>query len=99
MVLMSKIVSDNEAFWFSTEEGSAGIVAHDIKELKHGLRKAPMKSLKFHFRDDRNDFEAWLRDIMQEHELADNVMRVKQEFSKGYLKGVALRKTLVKSLK
>jgi hypothetical protein len=96
---MSKIVSDNEAFWFSTDTGNAGFVAHDMKELKEGFRKAPMKSIKFHLRDDRNDFEIWLRNVMQENEVADSVARIKDDFLKGSLKGVALRKTLAKSLK
>lgn len=96
---MSKFVSDNEAFWFSTDSGNAGFVAHDLKELKEGFRKVPMKSIKFHLRDDRNDFEVWLRNVMQENTLADKTVKIKQDFSKGSLKGVALRKTLVKSLK
>lgn len=96
---MSKIVSDNDAFWFSTDTGNAGFVAHDLKELKEGFRKAPMKSIKFHLRDGKNDFEAWLRNVMQENEVADSVARIKEDFLKGSLKGVALRKTLAKSLK
>ena len=96
---MSKFVSDNEAFWFSTDSGNAGFVAHDLKELKEGFRKVPMKSIKFHLRDDRNDFEVWLRNVMQENTLADKTVKIKQDFSKGSLKGVSLRKTLVKSLK
>jgi hypothetical protein len=96
---MSKFVSDNEAFWFSTDGGNAGFVAHDLKELKEGFRKAPMKSIKFHLRDDKNDFEIWLRNVMQENTIADNVARIKDDFAKGSLKGVALRKTLAKSLK
>jgi len=96
---MAKDVSDGQAFWFCTESGSTGFAAHDLKELKEGFRKASMKSIKFHFREDKNDFEAWLRNIMEEHEIADNFVRIKEDFSKGSLKGVALRKTLVKSLK
>jgi len=96
---MSRFVSDNEAFWFSTETGNAGFVAHDMKELKEGLKKAPMKSIKFHLREDKNDFAAWLRNIMQENGVADNVVKVKEDFSRGSLKGVALRKKLIKSLK
>ena len=96
---MTRFVSDNEAFWFSTETGNEGFVAHDVKEFKEGLRKVPMKSIKFHLRDDKNDFEAWLRNIMQENTLADSAVKIKQDFLKGSLKGVALRKTLIKSLK
>ena len=96
---MTRTVSDNEAFWFSTEAGNAGFVAHNMKELKEGFRKAPMKSIKFHFRDDRNDFEAWIRNVMQDSALADKVSKIKDEFSKGYLKGVALRKKLIKASK
>ena len=96
---MTKNVSDGQAFWFSTDSGSAGFVAHNLKELKEGFKKAPMKSIKFHLREDKNDFEAWLRNVMEEHETADNFVKIKEDFSKGSLRGVALRKTLVKSLK
>lgn len=96
---MAKNVSDGQAFWFCTDEGATEFVAHNLEELRKGFRKAPMKSIKFHFRDGKNDFEAWLRNVMEEHYIADNVAKVKEEFSKGYLKGVALRKTLAKSLK
>ncbi|MFH1473441.1 MAG: DUF5752 family protein [Candidatus Aenigmatarchaeota archaeon] len=96
---MTRVVSDENAFRFSTEEGPADFVAHSVEELRKGFRKAPMKSIKFHFRDGKNDFEAWLRNVMEEHYMADNVAKIKEEFSKGYLKGVALRKTLAKSLK
>jgi hypothetical protein len=96
---MAKNVSDNQAFWFSTDSGSVGFVAHDLKELKEGFRKAPMKSIKFHLREDKNDFEAWLRNVMEENELADKIVRIKEDVSKGSLRGVALRKTLAKSLK
>ena len=97
--IMVKIVSDDQAFWFCTETGSADIVAHDLEELKKGFRKAPMRSIKFHFRDDRNDFEAWLRNVMEEYNMADNVARIKEDFLRGSLKGVALRKSLAKSLR
>ncbi|MFH0929522.1 MAG: DUF5752 family protein [Candidatus Aenigmatarchaeota archaeon] len=96
---MSKNVADNEAFWFSTEEGSVGFVAHTTKELKEAFRKVPMKSIKFHLREDRNDFESWLRNVMEEHAVADDLVNIKEDFTKGSLKGVALRKTLVKTLK
>ena len=66
---MTKIVSDEQAFWFCTEAGSAEFVAHSLDELRKGFRKAPMKSIKFHFRDGKNDFEAWLRNVMEEHPL------------------------------
>ncbi|MBN2203031.1 MAG: hypothetical protein JW700_02515 [Candidatus Aenigmarchaeota archaeon] len=96
---MTKNVSDEQAFWFSTEEGSAGFVAHDTLELRDAFRKVPMKSIKFHLREDKNDFEAWLRNVMEDHAVADSVVKIKEDFSKGSLKGVALRKTLVKTLK
>jgi len=96
---MARVVSDDQAFWFCTKEGTTEFVAHSLDELNKCFRKAPMKSIKFHFRNGKNDFEAWLRNVMEEHYMADSVARIKEEFSKGYLKGVALRKTLAKSLR
>jgi len=95
---MEKNVSNEQAFWFCTDSSSTGFVAHNLEELKRGFRKAPMKSIKFHLRDDKNDFEAWLRNIMEEPKLADNMVSIKEKFLKGSLKGIALRKNLTKSI-
>jgi hypothetical protein len=96
---MARNVSDGQAFWFCTKDGTTDFVAHNLEELGKGFRKAPMKSIKFHLREDRNDFEAWLRNVMGENQIAERIINIKEDFLKGSLKGVALRKTLIKSLK
>jgi hypothetical protein len=96
---MTKNVADDQAFWFSTAAGTADFVAHNLQELREGFRKAPMKSIKFHLREDKNDFANWVKNVMEEHEIAETIAKIKEQFSSGSLKGIALRKTLVKSLK
>jgi len=95
---MSKYVDDNSAFWFSIKTGSVGFVAHSLAELKLGFREVPMKSLKFHMRKDKNDFEIWVRHVMENHETADKMKEIKERFSKGTLKGIAFRKNLIKTI-
>ena len=95
---MSKYVDDNGAFWFSIKTGSVGFVAHSLAELKLGFRKVPMKSLKFHMREDKNDFESWVRHVMEDDQAANKIKEIKERFSKGTLKGIAFRKNLIKTI-
>jgi len=96
--MMTKHVEEDKAFWFSVETGPTGFVAHNLEEMKRGFRHVPMKSIKFHLRDEKNDFAAWVREVMEEAELADRIQKIKEEFSKGSLKGIALRKNLIKTV-
>jgi hypothetical protein len=96
---MSRFVDDNKAFWFSVKTGSVGFVAHSLAELKLGFTEVPMKCLKFHMRKNRNDFETWIRNVIEDHETADKIGAIKERFDKGNLKGIALRKNLIKSVK
>ncbi len=50
---MSRYVDDQKAFWFSVKTGSVGFVAHSLEELKMGFKEVPMKSIKFHMREEK----------------------------------------------
>ena len=89
---MAKNVSNETAFWFCTTSGSIGKIAHNLHEFAECLRTVPTESLEFHLRDDKNDFEAWLKKIMGETKLAKSFTRIKSK----NLRGNELRKALEK---
>ena len=80
---MVKEVNDEKAFWFCTESGSVGKMARNLSEFSECLKQVPVNSLEFHLREDKNDFEAWLKDIMEEPKLAASVKRIKGKSLKG----------------
>jgi hypothetical protein len=58
-------------------------VVHDLREFVEALRKISLGSLFFHFFDSRfrlgkglNDFSSWLRDSLDEPELAGEIDRL-----------------------
>ena len=92
---MSKEVADDKAFWFCNNSGSIGKVAHNLREFSESLRTVPTNSIEFHLRDGCNDFEAWLKNIMQETKLAEEVKAIKNSG----LKGEALKSSIHKFAK
>ncbi len=80
---MVKDVADDKAFWFCNSSGSVGKVAHNLKEFSEHLKTVPVSSLEFHLRGNKNDFEAWLKQIMEEPKLASGVKRIKNKGLKG----------------
>ena len=89
---MIKEVSNDKAFWFCNSSGFTGKIAHSLTEFSEALRTVPTDSLEFHLRDNKNDFEAWLKEIIQDPKLAESMKRIK---NKG-LKGDALRASINK---
>jgi len=87
---MTKQVSDDKAFWFCNSSGCIGKGAHNLREFSDLLRTVPTDSLEFHFRDGKNDFEAWLTSIMQEPVLAEEVKIIKNRS----LRGEALKSSI-----
>lgn len=88
---MQKHVSNNQAFWFCDEKGWVGQIAHNLDEFSNQVKMVPLHSLEFHLRGNKNDFEAWLRNVMQEKRIAKRIANIKKEG----LKGEDLRKALV----
>jgi hypothetical protein len=89
---MTKEVSDDKAFWFCNQSGPVGKMARNLTEFSDCLSNVPVDSLEFHLREDKNDFEAWLKDIMEEPKLAASVKRIKNKS----LKGEALKASMHK---
>ena len=88
---MTKNVSNDQAFWFCNRSGWAGKIAHNLDEFSKEVKNVPLESLEFHLRDDRNDFETWLKNVMQEKRLSKKMAQIKKQG----LKGEELRKALV----
>jgi len=87
---MGKNVPDDKAFWFCTSSGFIGKIAHNLLEFSECLKTVPIESLEFHLREDKNDFEAWLKEVMEEPKLAASMKRIKKK----NLKGDALRASI-----
>jgi len=88
---MSKNVPNNQAFWFCSRSKWIGQIAHNLEEFSNQIKVVPADSLEFHLRDNKNDFEAWLINVMQEKRLAKRVSKIKKED----LRGENLRKALI----
>jgi hypothetical protein len=88
---MSKTVSKEQAFWFCNNRGWVGHIAHSVDEFSREVRSVPVESLEFHLRENKNDFETWLTNVMQEKRLAKKISQIKKQG----LRGEELRKALV----
>jgi hypothetical protein len=66
-------------------------MAHNLDEFANQVKIVPLDSLEFHLRDGKNDFEAWLINIMQEKRLAKKAAKIKKEG----LRGEDLRRALI----
>jgi len=80
---MTKNVSDDRAFWFCTSSGSTGKTAHNLTEFSKCLKTVPTESLEFHLRDNKNDFEIWLKEVMVEPKFAASMKRIKKKGTRG----------------
>jgi len=88
---MSKTVSKEQAFWFCNSKGWIGRIAHSLEEFAREIKVVPIESLEFHLRDGKNDFEAWLTNVLQEKRLAKGIAKIKKQG----LRGEELRKALI----
>jgi len=88
---MEKNVPNERAFWFCNSKGWVGKVAHNLYEFSNEIKNVPADSLEFHIRGDKNDFEVWLRDVLQEKRISKKMAKIKKQG----LKGEELRKALI----
>ncbi len=63
--------------------GFTGKVAHNLSEFSECLKTVPTESLEFHLRDDKNDFEIWLKEVMEKPKFAASMKRIKKKGIKG----------------
>ncbi len=60
------------SFWLCTNEN-----LRSLSDLASALEEADNDVFRYHVSRDRNDFEAWIRDIVKDKELAREIARVK----------------------
>ncbi|RLG21069.1 hypothetical protein DRN74_03465 [Candidatus Micrarchaeota archaeon] len=80
---VSKKVSNDKAFYFNTWQGFTGIKAKSLEEFKKAIKVVPIESLYYHLREDKNDFSAWLRGVLNEKKIADEIDKIKSEMLEG----------------
>ncbi len=79
-------------FTFSYEFArSSGYTVHSLDEFYSALKNIDVSSIRFHM--ERGDFERWLRHVVGENKLADEMTKISETCKK--LKGEALRKKVL----
>ena len=79
-------------FTFSYEFArSSGLTVHSLYEFISALKTVDLSSIRFHM--ERGDFERWLRHVVGDDKLADEIAKI--NVSKKKLEGEALRKKVL----
>ncbi len=94
----------NEAFFFRNPVSGEGAFARSLEEFLETLKNAPQEAIDFHMREGVNDFEDWVRHVVKDVELADELKRIKEEHGpnkqklvKAVEKKLKAKKVLMKS--
>jgi hypothetical protein len=70
---------------------SSGLTVNSLSEFNSTLKTVDLSSIRFH--EEKGDFERWIRQVIGDHKLADEIATVKS--SKRMRKGEKLRKTVI----
>jgi len=70
---------------------SSGLTVHSLNEFISALKTVDLSSIRFHM--ERGDFERWLRHVVGDDKLADDIAKIND--SKKKLEGEALRKKVL----
>ena len=94
----------NAAFFFRNPVNGEGAFARSLEEFLETLKNAPQEAIDFHLREGVNDFEDWVRHVVKDIELADELKRIKEEHGpnkqklvKAVEKKLKAKKVLIKS--
>ena len=69
----------NAAFFFRNPVSGEGAFARSLEEFLETLKNAPQEAIDFHMREGVNDFEDWVRHVVKDIGLADELKRIKEE--------------------
>ena len=69
--MLSKVPA-NVSFWLCTNEQ-----LRNLDELASALNRVTDEVFRYHVNRDKNDFEAWIRDVINDKELARDISRIK----------------------
>ena len=63
-----KNVHPEKKFYFKN-----GMTAQNLSELVQGIQQMNDEEFKHHVNDEKNDFARWIKDVVEDHELAKKV--------------------------
>lgn len=73
----TKNLPHEKAFYFFTSLGNyTGKSASSLQEFKEKILEVDIKSLEFHL--DRGDFQKWIRETLDDRELAQKIQQLKE---------------------
>jgi len=75
-----------------------GQTIKDIFELSKALGNMPEDIFRYHVNENKNDFSNWIRDAVQNKELADKVQNVKDMKQMKQIIGERIQKTVLKKM-
>jgi hypothetical protein len=91
-----RIVPDTEGFNFYISVGDyCGVTAHSLEEFANALQYVCSESIRFHF--ERGDFQNWIRDVIGDNELAQEIDDIRM--CERHLSAECCRKELVDKVK
>ena len=68
-------VPENKGFHFCMEDGvHTGLTAYSLKDFYDIIKVVDVKSLEFHIQ--RRDFENWIREVLRDDELANEIATI-----------------------
>jgi hypothetical protein len=104
-VKLENMLPLNAAFFFRNPINGEGTFARSLEEFLETLKNAPQEAIDFHMREGVNDFEDWVRYVVKDIELADELKRIKEEHGpdkqkliKAIEKRVKAKKVAIKSV-
>jgi len=69
----------DKAFYFKHPETGVTMYARSLDEFLYALQNLPQESFDFHLREDQNDFANWLKHVLHEHKLANEIEKIKMK--------------------
>jgi len=74
----SNLLPITSSFYFHNPITQEGFFARSLEEFWWTLKEMPQEVIEFHLKEDNNDFEEWVRNILKDHKLADELKKIKE---------------------
>ena len=71
-------VPPGKEFYFKTHDNRIVAIARSLEEFRDLLSELQTEAVLFHLRDNRNDFESWVRGAVKDDSLADRIKAIKE---------------------